>query len=125
VTAGIRTVIYPVKDLDAAKAAFTAVIGAAPDVDSPYYVGWAVDGQDIGLDPNGHAQGLTGPVPYFHVADLEAALAALLESGAAQLQPVREVGGGRRIASVTTTEGNQVGLLQDGQLQDGQLQDGH
>lgn len=112
-TAGIKTVIYPVKDLDAAKAAFTALIGADPMVDSPYYVGWQVDGQDIGLDPNGHAQGLTGPVPYFHVADIEAAFAALLASGAAPLQAIREVGPGRRIASVTTTDGNQVGLLED------------
>jgi predicted enzyme related to lactoylglutathione lyase len=113
VTAGIKTVIYPVKDLDAARAAFAALIGAAPTVDSPYYVGWQVDGQDIGLDPNGHAQGLNGPVPYFHVSDIEGAFAQLLAAGASQLQAVREVGGGRRIASVTTTDGNQVGLLQD------------
>jgi predicted enzyme related to lactoylglutathione lyase len=113
VTAGIKTVIYPVKDLDTAKATFAALIGTDPTVDSPYYVGWQVDGQDIGLDPNGHAQGLNGPVPYFHVADIETAFAQLLESGATELQSVREVGGGRRIASVTTTEGNQLGLLQD------------
>jgi predicted enzyme related to lactoylglutathione lyase len=113
VTAGIKTVIYPVKDLDAARAAFTALIGADPAVDSPYYVGWQVDGQDIGLDPNGHAQGLAGPVPYFHVSDIETRFAALLEAGASELQSIREVGGGRRIASVTTVEGNQIGLLQD------------
>ena len=30
-------------------------------MDQPYYVGYNVAGQDIGLDPNGHRQGMTGP----------------------------------------------------------------
>ena len=55
-TTGIQTIIYPVKDLAQAKAMFGALVGADPVVDSPYYVGYNVAGQDIGLDPNG--QGL-------------------------------------------------------------------
>ena len=34
---GIKTVIYPVSDLARAKAAFSVVLGAAPDMDEPYY----------------------------------------------------------------------------------------
>jgi predicted enzyme related to lactoylglutathione lyase len=113
VTAGINTVIYPVKDLDAAKAMFAALTGAAPVVDSPYYVGWKVGGQDIGLDPNGHAQGLNGPVPFFHVPDIKASLQQLLDAGATELQAVRDVGGGRLVGSVVDSDGNQIGLLQD------------
>jgi predicted enzyme related to lactoylglutathione lyase len=56
---------------------------------------------------------MTGPVPYWHVDDIRATLAALLEAGAETLQDVQDVGGGRLIASVKDTDGNLVGLLQD------------
>ncbi|MGC0333753.1 putative enzyme related to lactoylglutathione lyase [Streptomyces sp. SAI-170] len=112
-TAGLKTIIYPVKDLERAKALFGALLGVEPYADEPYYVGYKDAGQDVGLDPHGHAQGLTGPVPYWHVTDIRARLAALLEAGAAPLQDVRDVGGGRLIASVKDPDGNLVGLLQD------------
>ncbi|HEY7483359.1 MAG TPA: VOC family protein [Streptosporangiaceae bacterium] len=110
---GIKTVIYPVKDLAAAKALFTGLIGAQPESDAPYYVGWKVAGQDIGLDPNGHKQGMTGSLAYFHVDDIEATLTALLNAGAKMVQEVRDVGGGRLIASVQDADGNPIGVLQD------------
>ncbi|MFF5015256.1 VOC family protein [Streptomyces sp. NPDC001165] len=112
-TAGIQTIIYPVKDKDSAKALFTALLGVEPYADQPYYVGFKAEGQDIGLDPNGHAQGLTGPVPFWHVTDLRERLAALLEAGAEVVQDVRDVGNGRLIASVKDADGNMIGLLQD------------
>lgn len=112
-TAGLNTIIYPVKDLDRAKALFSALLGTQPYADEPYYVGFKDAGQDVGLDPNGHAKGMTGPVPYWHVADIRVTLAALLEAGAESLQDVHDVGGGRLIASVKDADGNLVGLLQD------------
>jgi predicted enzyme related to lactoylglutathione lyase len=112
-TAGLKTIIYPVKDLDGAKALFGALLGTEPYADEPYYVGYKDAGQDVGLDPNGHAQGLTGPVPYWHVDDIEARFAALVEAGAEPLQEIREVGKGRRIASVKDGDGNLIGLLRD------------
>ncbi|MEU6281666.1 VOC family protein [Streptomyces sp. NPDC047028] len=112
-TAGVQTIIYPVKDLGRAKALFTVLLGVEPYADQPYYVGFKAEGQDVGLDPNGHAQGLTGPVPYWHVTDLRERLAGLLEAGAEVVQDVRDVGNGRLIASVKDADGNLVGLLQD------------
>jgi predicted enzyme related to lactoylglutathione lyase len=112
-TAGLKTIVYPVKDIDRAKALFTALLGVEPYADQPYYVGFKDAGQDVGLDPNGHAKGLTGPVPYWHVDDIRARLAALVEAGAEVLQDVQDVGGGRLIASVKDADGNLVGLLQD------------
>ncbi|MCS0603840.1 glyoxalase [Streptomyces sp. LP11] len=111
--AGLQTIIYPVKDLEKAKPLFAALLGVAPYADEPYYVGYKAAGQDVGLDPSGHAKGMTGPVPYWHVTDLRARLAALLEAGAEPLQDVQDVGGGRLIASVRDADGNLVGLLQD------------
>ena len=110
---GVKTVIYPVKDLDQAKALFTALLGAPPGSDTPYYVGWKAAGQDIGLDPNGHAQGLNDPVPYWHVDDIAGSVRALLEAGGEVQQEPKDVGGGRLIAWVKDADGNVIGLLQD------------
>ena len=43
---------------------------------------------------------------------MRAVLAALLDAGARPLQDVRDVGGGKLIASVTDPDGNVIGLLQ-------------
>ncbi|MFD9321358.1 VOC family protein [Streptomyces sp. NPDC060053] len=111
--AGLQTIIYPVKDLARAKALFSALLEVEPYADEPYYVGFKAAGQDIGLDPNGHAKGMTGPVPYWHVTDLRERLAALVAAGAELLQDAQDVGGGRLIAFVKDADGNLVGLLQD------------
>lgn len=112
-TAGLNTVIYPVKDIARAKALFSALLETEPYADEPYYVGFKDAGQDVGLDPNGHARGMTGPVPYWHVTDIRARLAALLDAGAELLQDVTDVGGGKLIASVKDADGNLVGITQD------------
>ena len=46
------------------------VFGHEPYMDEAYYVGFKIGDQDIGLDPNGHKQGMTGPVGYYHVDDM-------------------------------------------------------
>ncbi|MDX3525302.1 glyoxalase [Streptomyces sp. ID05-39B] len=112
-TAGLQTIIYPVKDLDRAKAMFRALLQVEPYADESYYVGFKAAGQDVGLDPNGHSKGMTGPVPYWHVSDIRARLAALVEAGADVLQDVQDVGGGKLIAFVKDADGNLVGLTQD------------
>ena len=109
-TAGMRTVIYPVKDLARAKELYGKLLGTEPDSDQPYYVSYTVGDQHVGLDPNGHSQGMTG---YYHVEDIKATLEQLLAAGAQTLQDVRDVGGGRLIATVTDPDGNIIGLLQD------------
>ncbi|MEU4089523.1 VOC family protein [Streptomyces aureus] len=112
-TAGVKTIIYPVKDIEKAKALFTQLLGVEPYVDEPYYVGFKDAGQDVGLDPNGHAKGLTGPVPFWHVDDIKATLAALIAAGAETLQELQDVGNGRQVASVKDAEGNLYGLIED------------
>jgi hypothetical protein len=54
---GIKTILYPVTDLAAAKALYGGLAAAEPIADAEYYVGWRIDGQDIGLVPNGHQTG--------------------------------------------------------------------
>jgi predicted enzyme related to lactoylglutathione lyase len=112
-TLGIRTILHPVEDLTAAKAVYTALLGVSPQIDSPYYVGFDVEGQHIGLVPAGGAQGMTSPVAYLHVPDIEARIAAVTAAGATVKQPAHDVGGGRLVATVTDVDGNVLGLLQD------------
>ncbi|MGY1808669.1 VOC family protein [Blastococcus sp. SYSU D00669] len=109
-TAGVRTVIYPVADLPRAKALFGVLTGAQPVVDAPYYVQFDVRGQSIGLDPHGHRFGQSGPVAYWHVDDVAKALAALVEAGAETVQEPTDVGGGMQVAVARDAEGNLIGL---------------
>ena len=84
-----------------------------PQTDESYYVGFDVDGQHIGLVPGGGPQGMTSPVAYWHVADIEAKLAEVTAAGATVKEPAHDVGGGRLVATVTDPDGNVLGLLQD------------
>jgi predicted enzyme related to lactoylglutathione lyase len=112
-TSGPHTIIFPVSDLARAKEVFGALLGVAPSMDAPYYVQFDHDGHQIGLDPQGRQQGLTGPVAYWLVEDIEKSLQTMTDAGAQLLQGARAVGGGRRIATVTDPDGNPIGLMQD------------
>jgi predicted enzyme related to lactoylglutathione lyase len=109
---GIGTIIYPVKDITRSKKLFTRLLEVEPIMDEPYYVGYKVGNQDIGLDPNGFSQGITGPIGYYTVSDIKKSLQILLDAGTKVLQDVRDVGGGKLIASVKDPEGNLIGLIQ-------------
>lgn len=109
---GIKTTIYPVQDLAAAKAIYGKLLGVKPYMDEPYYVGFRAGDQEIGLDPNAAAQGLTTPVGYYQVEDIQATLKSLVDAGAQVLQDVRDVGHGKLIATAKDTDGNIIGLIQ-------------
>jgi predicted enzyme related to lactoylglutathione lyase len=109
---GVKTLIYPVQDLDKAKAVYGALLGVEPYVDAPYYVGFRVGDQEIGLDPSGHAQGMTMPVGYYEVPDIAQSLQALLGAGGQAHQEVKDVGGGKLTAAVRDADGNLIGLIQ-------------
>jgi predicted enzyme related to lactoylglutathione lyase len=112
-TQGIKTVLHPVSDLTAAKAVYAALLGVQPQTDGPYYVGFEVEGQQIGLVPGGGPQGMTSPVAYWHVPDIEAKLAEVTAAGATVTEPAHDVGGGRLVATFADPDGNVLGLLQD------------
>jgi len=43
-------------------------------MDQAYYVQFDVADQNVGLDPDGHRKGMTGPVGYWHVDDIKESL---------------------------------------------------
>jgi predicted enzyme related to lactoylglutathione lyase len=111
-TQGVKTVLHPVADLAKAKQVFTALLGVEPQTDQPFYVGYDIAGQHIGLVPGAATQGMTTPVAYWHVPDIEAKLAEVMAAGATVKDATTNVGG-RLVATVTDFDGNVLGLLQE------------
>ncbi len=110
---GVKTILVPVSDIKKAKALYSALLGAAPQHDASYYVGFDTEGQHIGLVPGGGPQGMTNLVAYWHVSDIEAKLSDVTAAGGTLKEAVRDVGGGRLVATFTDADGNELGLLQD------------
>ncbi|MGW8222290.1 MAG: VOC family protein [Syntrophobacteria bacterium] len=104
----IKLLVYPVTDIEKAKAFYSKFIGIEPYADSPYYVGYKVGDLEVGLDPNSNV----GPIGYTDVADIQASLKEMTEAGAEIVQDVRDVGNGLLIAQVKDTDGNVLGLRQ-------------
>lgn len=112
---GLRTAIYVVDDLAAARDWYAGVVGAAPYFDEPFYVGFDVGGFELGLMP---AEGTDGPGAggtraYWGVTDADAAVARLLAAGATTRDPVQDVGGGIRTATVDDPFGNVLGVIEN------------
>ena len=107
---GIKTILYPVRDMTQAKILFSKLLQVEPYADQPYYVGFKIDDQDIGLVPNNSEAGVTA---FFHVDDIKSSLQILLDSGAKIIQDIKNVGGERLIASVKDNNGNIIGLIQN------------
>ena len=112
-TQGVKTVLHPVSDLAMAKAVYAALLGEPPTTDESYYVGFEAAGQHIGLVPDGGPQAMTSPVAYWHVPDIDAKLTEVTAAGATVKEPPHDVGGGRLVATITDSNGNVLGLLQD------------
>ncbi|MBV9445798.1 MAG: VOC family protein [Streptosporangiaceae bacterium] len=112
-TQGIKTVLHPVSDLERAKPVYAALLGVQPQADSSYYVGFEAEGQQIGLVPPGGQEGMTSPVTFWHVPDIEAKLAEVTAAGGAVKDAPHDVGGGRLVATFTDPDGNVLGLIQD------------
>jgi predicted enzyme related to lactoylglutathione lyase len=107
---GIKTILYPVKDMTQAKTLFSKFLGVEPYADTPYYVGFKIDDQDIGLVPNNPEAAVAA---FFHVDDIKNSLQLLVDGGSAIIQDVKNVGGGRLVATVKDKDGNVIGLVQN------------
>ena len=105
-SAAIRSLVIPVSDLDATKSVYTALLGA-PHTDQPYYVGYNVDGFEVGLTP-GDVAG--GPVAYADVEDLDGTRATLLSAGATERSAPRQVAPEVRVCVLADADGNPIGL---------------
>ena len=111
--ASVKTILYHVDDTAKAKPLYVALLGIEPYVEDEYYVGFEVDGQQIGLVNRSVANGKTGVQAHVHVDDIEATHRALLDAGAEEVDPIAEVGGGLRVSVLRDPDGNIIGLSQE------------
>lgn len=109
---GLRTAIYPVADLAAAKKWYSEVLATSPYFDQPFYVGYSVGGFELGLLPGGQP-GSSGPQPLWGVAHIEDSFARLLALGASALEPIAQVGEGIKVAAVKDPFGNRLGIIEN------------
>ena len=107
---GVKTILYPVKDINQSRTVFQKLLGVEPYADQPYYVGFKINDQDIGLVPNSPEGGVTA---FFHVDGIKSGLQILIDAGAEIIQDIKNVGAGRLIASVKDKDGNIIGLIQN------------
>jgi predicted enzyme related to lactoylglutathione lyase len=107
---GIKTILYPVKDITQATTLFRKFLGVEPYADQPYYVGFKIDDQVIGLVP-GNPEG--GVAAFFQVDDIKESLQILVDGGATIIQDIKNVGGGRLVATAKDKDNNIIGLVQN------------
>jgi predicted enzyme related to lactoylglutathione lyase len=106
---GMRTVCYPVQDLDAAKKWFTEVFRTAPYFDEPFYVGFEIGGFELGLHPG--EPGMPGCVAYWGVDDIEPEVERITALGASIHSAIQDVGEGIKVVELKDPFGNTLGLI--------------
>lgn len=108
----LRTVIYRVKDLEKAKEWYKSITGIDPYFDEPFYVGFDINGYELGLDPDsGNVEQGNNAVAYWAVDDIDAAVEKCLSHGATVESAVQNVGGTIFVAVIKDPFGNSVGLI--------------
>jgi predicted enzyme related to lactoylglutathione lyase len=109
---GLRTVIYPVTQLNEATDWYRRVLDKAPYFEQPFYVGFEVGGFELGLVPDG-VPGSAGATAYWGTPDAAAELARLASLGATVESPLADVGDGIRVATVRDPYGNLFGIIEN------------
>lgn len=108
----LRSIIYHAGDLDKAKTWYTALTGITPYFDEPFYVGFDINGFELGLDPDmtGIKEG-NHAVCYWAVEDIQAAVEKAVSLQAIIISPVTNVGGTTQVALVEDPFGNHIGFI--------------
>jgi predicted enzyme related to lactoylglutathione lyase len=109
----IRSVIYHAPNLDEAKEWSKKVIGIAPYFNEPFYVGFDINGFELGLDPDmNKVQNGNNAVAYWAVSEIENVVEKLKHLGAEIDSPVTNVGGGIKAAVIKDPFNNFIGLIE-------------
>ena len=110
---GLRTAIYFVTDIAAAKAWYNDALSIEPYFDEPYYVGYNVGGYELGLHPADAPpnDNKNAVAVYWGVDNVQDTYDMLLQKGASPLEEPNEVGGGIVVGMVKDPWGNGLGFI--------------
>ena len=119
---GLRTCIYRMTDMQAAKTWYSKVLDLAPYFDEPFYIGFEVSGYELGLIP--FEEENTAPKEskrqevftdnihiYWGVEDIQSSYDRLLDLGATPFEAPNKVGGDIMVATVKDPWGNLFGMI--------------
>lgn len=111
---GLRTVVYYVSDLQAAKEWYKKVFDIEPYFDEPFYVGYNVGGFELGLNPDdsGFSNG-NHSITYWGVNDIKASFARFAELEIEIHEAPNNVGGAIWVGSIFDPFGNVIGLIEN------------
>ena len=112
---GLRTIVYPVTDVDEGKAWYTTLIGHGPYFDQPFYVGFNIGGFELGLVPEEKRvdSEQVVAITYWGVPDISAAYRRMMSLGAAVHAEIQDVGDGIKLASFFDPFGNVIGIIEN------------
>jgi predicted enzyme related to lactoylglutathione lyase len=114
---GMATVTYYAEDHEAAKAWYAEFLGIEPYFTVPGYFEFRIGDyqHELGVADRKYAPSTQaepgGQIVSWHVDDLEATLARLLELGAKEFEPITVRGDGFVTASVVDPFGNVLGIM--------------
>jgi len=124
---GLRTAVYHVGDLQLAKEWYSKAFEVEPYFDEPFYVGFNIEGYELGLQPAYLPTGQAGRTgrpkesptdnkvksvsAYWGVNNIVESYGRLIDVGATAYEPPQNVGGDIEVASVKDPWGNIIGIL--------------
>jgi predicted enzyme related to lactoylglutathione lyase len=110
---GLRTAVYHVDDIEKGRDWYSSVLGFAPYFEEPFYVGFNVGGYELGLQPREGDSAQPSGNAYWGVTSCETEFQRLIELGATPHEPVQDVGGGIKVATVKDPFGNVFGIIEN------------
>lgn len=111
---GLRTYKIEALDLEAAKRFYAGALGKAPYFDQPFYVGFDLDGYELGITPSEAASKGPGQTStYLAVHDVDAEMARWIALGCTMHEDALDVGEGIRVGAVLDPFGNPVGFIRN------------
>lgn len=109
----LRTIIYHVADITAAKEWYKKIIGKDPYFDESFYVGFDINHFELGLNPDfTNIEKGNQSVAYWAVDNIHDAEKKLLENNATIVLPITDVGDGIKVATLKDPFGNTIGLIE-------------
>lgn len=110
---GLRTTIYQVNDLEKATTWYSKAFQGEPYFKEAYYVGFNIDGFELGLQPTEEnpSSTKTNVVAYWGVNNIEQQYQRFLDLGAKELEKPKNVGGEVVTATLVDPFGNVIGLI--------------
>ncbi len=109
---GLRTTIYKVPNLEEAKEWYSKAFKTKPYFDEPFYVGFNIQGYELGLLPDeGATQKGENVLSYWGVEDIQKTYNHLIELGATTHEEPTNVGGELMVATLKDPWGNIIGII--------------